>query len=382
MSRNFHAVIPEIKQRIKEECVQETPVDTEALIGVPYPYVMTDHGNGPALYYWDAYFINLGLLRMRMIDLARHTVDNLAYLQRHLGFIPESNHKNLTSHSAMPMLAWMVRDVYRITGDKEWLRRLMPDVMQEFHFWTSKPHTTITGLYRFINTKSGALPDLSASQAESGWIGSRRFGDVRQYNPIDLNSLLYRNARLIHDFEAELEGKGDERLLEKSEQIKKLVEICWEEQEGFYFDYDYVKKRTNPIKTLAGFTPLFVEMMDERRAKRLSRQLGNFIAPGGLTMTEPPEKLEAAPWNHPLIYAPYLYMTIKGLCDYDMMEDAADIGLNWLNLVVDQYEKTGQFWEWYNAVDKSTVHQDLKNTAGLGWTCGVYIAIVDLLGLD
>jgi alpha,alpha-trehalase len=382
MSQHFHALAPELKQRIKEECLRETALDTADLLGVPYPYIIPGKGKLPALYYWDSFFINLGLIRLRMIDQARHTVDNLVFLQRRLGFIPASNHKTMIMHSAPPMLAWMVRDVYRITGDKEWLRRLLPEVLHEFRFWTSKPHTTITGLYRYVSEKPGALSEDKASLLESGWMDSPRFTDVRQFNPIDLNSLLYRNAKLIHDFQAELDGKGDDRLLEKAEQIKKWLDICWEEREGFYYDYDYVKKRISDVKTLAGMSPLFVEMVDERRARRLAQQLKHFVAPGGLYVLDRPEAPLQAPWNHPLCYAPSLYMTIKGLYDYDMMEDAADIGVNWLNMVVEQYEKTGELWEWYNVQDRNAVHNGLENTPLLGWTAGVYIAIVELLGLD
>jgi len=128
--------------------------------------------------------------------------------------------------------------------------------------------------------------------------------------------------------------------------------------------------------------PLFVEMVDQGRARRMAQQLKWFVAPGGLTITGSAGRPPSAPWSHPLCYAPYLYMALKGLCDYEMMEDAADIGLNWLTLVVEQYEKTDECWEWYNAVERSAVCPGVENRAMLGWTAGAYIAVVELLGLD
>ncbi|HNY92338.1 MAG TPA: trehalase family glycosidase, partial [bacterium] len=112
MSQNFHALIPEIKSRIKEECVRETPQDNETLIGLPYPYVISGKGKQEALYYWDTYFINLGLLRMRMIDYARHNVENLIFLLRKFGYVPASNAREMLTHSQPPFLPWMVRDIY------------------------------------------------------------------------------------------------------------------------------------------------------------------------------------------------------------------------------------------------------------------------------
>ncbi len=382
MGSHYHALIPEIKRILKETCLQETPADTDDLLGVPHPYFIPGPDKQAALYYEDAYFMNLGLIRMRMVDHARHMVENLAYLQRHLGHIPAANHRDLSHFSAPPLLPWMVRDVYRVTGDKEWLRRLVPDVLQEFRYWVNKPHTSITGLYCYNSDKNGHWPPEKTSLAESGWIDSPRFQDARQYNAIDLNALLYRHARMIYDFQAEIDGHGDPAMLDKAEQIKKLLELCWNESEGFYYDNNFSHKRLSPVKTLAGFTPLFVELVDERRARRMVQNLKHFRAPGGLFITDTSYAANPTTWNHPLSYAPYVYMTIKGLCDYDLMEDAADIGMDWLNMVVDVYQQTGRFWEWYNAQERSHLCGELANRALIGTTAGVYIAIIELLGLD
>ena len=100
MGSHYHALIPEIKRILKETCLQETPADTDDLLGVPHPYFIPGPDKQAALYYEDAYFMNLGLIRMRMVDHARHMVENLAYLQRHLGHIPAANHRDLSHFSA------------------------------------------------------------------------------------------------------------------------------------------------------------------------------------------------------------------------------------------------------------------------------------------
>ena len=64
------------------------------------------------------------------------------------------------------------------------------------------------------------------------------------------------------------------------------------------------------------------------------------------------------------------------------MEDAADLGTNWLSMVYDIYEQTGEMWEWYNVQDKSvTSPTGFENSPVLGWTAGTYIALLDTLGL-
>ena len=379
MAQNYHSLIPEIKQRIKEEMICETLSDTDELVGLPNPYVVPGKDKHGAQYYWDTYFINLGLIRMKMIDYARRNVENLIFLQRKFGFVPASNKKDMLNFSQPPLLPWMVRDIYRATGDKPWLRRMLPDVEKEFRHWISKTHSSPSGLYRYRDGSD----ESAASQAESGWSGSPRFANGSGVNPVDLNALIYRNAKLIYDLQKEVDGKGDHQMTQKAEQLKRLMDLCWDEDQGFYFDNDFKNKRLSPIKSLAGFVPMFVKMVDEERAKRLHSHLKDFALPGGLSCTDKDYGNPNTPWNYPLCYAPYIYFTIKALLDYDMLEDAADIGTNWLSMVSDIYKKTGEFWEWYNVKEKSVEPLDgVENTPIMGWTAGTYIALVDALGLD
>ena len=66
MNQNFHSIIPEIKERIKSECIAETTTDSAEYIAVPYPYVIPGKGRKSALYYWDTYFINIGLIKINI----------------------------------------------------------------------------------------------------------------------------------------------------------------------------------------------------------------------------------------------------------------------------------------------------------------------------
>ena len=377
MSLHYRSLFPEIKQRIKSECVRETPSDTEQLLSLPYPYIVPAARERDALFYWDTYFINMGILRMGMIEHARHNVENLVYLQRRFGHVPASNRKDAAGHSHPPMLPWMVRDIYRATGDKEWLRRVVPDLLAEFKFWTKDPHTSVTGLYRYTRVEG------DGAECESGWAGSPRFSNITAINPVDLNALLYRNAQIIHDLQIEVDGQGDESLIKRSKKIADLMDLCWDSDQSFYFDNDFEEKSLTPVRSLAGYLPLFVELVDQERAESMQKQLKNFVASGGVVCMSPMDQKSALPWSYPLSYAPYVYYLVKGLIDYEMVEDAADIGTNWLNMVREIHKTSGEFWEWYNAVDPSNKAADgTPNRPLLGWTAGVFIALTDALGLD
>ncbi len=374
---NFQSLFPELQKRIQNECIRENTADTETLVGVPYPYVTPGAQHQDGLYYWDTYFINLALLKFRMIDQARHNVENLIFLLRKYGYVPAANLKSKLEYSQMPLLPWMVRDVYRATGDKDWLSRMLPDVIKEYNWWTTKPHTSPVGLFRFK-----AENDDDHSELESCWVRSSRFDKVQNYNPVDLNALLYRNAELINDLQFEVDGESEKTFKQKSKQIKNLLELCWDEKAGFYFDNNFAEKKSSPVKSLAGFMPLFVKMVDENRAAALQKNLADFIAPGGITITDQAYDDQESPWNYPLVCAPYVFFVTKAMADHEFMEDAADIGVNWLQMVFDVYRETGELWEWYNARERSNASPNgLQNTPVLGWTAGAYVALVDTLGV-
>ena len=320
MAEKFQSLLPILKERFEKECVREINKDTDELINVPYPYVTPGSTKQDALYYWDTFFINMGLIRLKLVDLARHNAENLIFLQRQLGYVPASNLKANSADSTLPLLPWIVRDVYRATGDKEWLSRMLPDVVNEFHYWTTQPHTSSVGLYRFPDIDKN--DPLHAGAPESCWVPSIRFDDTRNYNPVDLNALLYRNAILIYDLQIEAEGKGDKSLLEKSDHIQKRFSIFWNDALKFYFDNNFADKKQSTIKTLAGYMPMFVELIDEKQAGSLQSHLSDFIAPGGITLTDKDYSANGSNWSDPLLCAPMLYFVIKGLSDYEYMEDA------------------------------------------------------------
>lgn len=384
MTENYQLFLSDIQKKFKGEYYRENITDTGELYGVPYPYVISGQNNRQAFFYWDIFFINHALLRFKMVDEARHHVENLVYLFRKFGYIPASNQKIVPHYMHPPLLPWIIRDVYRATGDKEWLRRILPDALKEFNNWTTKPHTSPTGLFRYAH-KQPASASVSANDNNSfvtSLLCSMRFQNYQDVNPVDLNAILYRNARMLHDLQIECYGHGEDVLLNKSEQIKKFLEICWDEKTGFYYDNDFTNKKLIKIKALSGFMPLFVEMVDKARAKKMLEHLKSFVGPGGLAFTDKDYGDELPGLGYPLTTGPCIYFIIKGMCDYEFMEDAADIGSNWLEMVMNLYQETGELWEWYNIRDKTVkTDKNITNTPVWGWTAGTIVALIDALGL-
>ena len=377
MVPKFQSLFPIIKERLEGELVREVSDETDELVGVPYPYVTPAATAKNALYYWDSYFLNLGLIRLKLVDLARHHVENLTFLSRRRGYVPVSNLRAAVQTAELPLLPWMVRDVYRATGDKDWLSRMLPDVLAEFRFWTNETHTAPIGLYRFGDQQA------QVSYEAATCLPSRLYtSSLSQYAPVDLNALLCRNAKMIYDLQVEADGQGDPQLLQLSQEIKNAYELLWDEKRQFYFDRHLVDNRFVDFQTLAGFIPLFVEMADAGRAELLQRKLEQFVAPGGVNLLDRDYGTPAGVVSRSLLCAPYLYFLVKGLIDYEFMEDAADIGVNWLTMVHNVYKRTGEMWQWYNVAAKNALSPERLNTPNMGATAGAFITLVDELGLD
>ena len=64
---------------------REQPKDEGTLIGLPRPYMCANHDMFKGLYYWDSYFIVLGLEHTRHEEFVLHITENVLYLMERFG---------------------------------------------------------------------------------------------------------------------------------------------------------------------------------------------------------------------------------------------------------------------------------------------------------
>ena len=258
--------------------------DAYPLLEVPYPYTVpcpTDQFQ--ELFYWDTYFTNLGLLGHGETVLARGNVDDLLHLVRSVGFVPNSNTVHHLNRSQPPYLAMMVRDVYGITGDADWLRDAYDVLRIEYDFWISRRSKPV-GLSGHLHNASrhellefydevlvrrlGMGPaseeeKLNAShhhlaEAESGHDFTPRFhGRCAHFVPVDLNSNLYRYERELAAFSRIL-GMHDEHEWDarSTERLRLMRRYCWDGAAGCFTDYDFQSDEPSGVVCAAAFWPL------------------------------------------------------------------------------------------------------------------------------
>ncbi len=359
----------------------KTVNDKKLLIGLPNTYVCPSREEfEKKMYYWDSYFIILGLLCNKKIDLARGMAENLFYLFRKFEFIPQSNRYYHLGKSNPPLLTSIIDEIVSVTKDRAWLRGALKVAIGEYEkIWTRGYRLTSTRLSRYWE------PSHTHEQAEdeSGWDRTTRFQDeCLNVNPIDLNSLLYKYETDISRFFTMLNNREKSRIwVAKAASRKRLINrYMWDEKRGFFFDYNYIKNRKMPVWSLAGFFPIWTGVANKNQALKLVRNLRHFECAGGLVTTRKRYvKGTSYQWDYPIGWACLHWIVVKGLLDYGFSNDAIRISEKWLQTCTGVFDKTGKFWEKYNVVRPGVGKVGRYPTqSGFGWTNGVYLKLLDI----
>jgi alpha,alpha-trehalase len=371
----------------------ENKSDNGTLIGLPNPYLIPSTDKQAKFsfeeqYYWDTFFISLGLVDNQYKPLVKGMLDNLAFLYKRFGLIPNASRMYFTSRSQPPLFTTMVnsyKDKFGATQD--WYEEMMAIAEDEYHsVWMGEKHPhwrKIGPLNRFYDING--LHDLA--EAESGWDMTPRFDrKCLDYYPIDLNSLLFKYEKDFAKFyrdkgESTKAGVWEHRATNRAKHVDKLL---WGRNRGYYFDYNFVEGRRGATWSLAGFYPLWVNMASPERAEQVVKQLPKFERHGGLTTTTR-NLIDLSlfgsvdtQWAYPNGWAPLHWIVIKGLENYGYFNEAERIAKKWLKTNLDWFEKNGEFLEKYNMInpEKEPLKGVYPNQSGFGWTNGVFVDLV------
>ena len=284
------------------QTIKERKGDQGDLIGVPQPFTSPcAKDTFKELFYWDTYFMNVGMLRVGMQQQAQNNTDDLLFLADKLGFVPNANRRSMTNRSQPPWLALMVRDIFTHTDDREWLKGAYAAMTKEHHFWMTKRSTPLglnrdhnsateqelLGFYNFLahdrfkglaisnRDEQIAFSSHSLSEAETGWDFTPRFDRrCEDFCPVDLNANLYLYETILADISKVLENGAVTTWREKAAQRKKLMqEYLWNEDRGCYTDYDFVNKQKGDVVSCATLFPLLGGVATTEQADKVVQKM-------------------------------------------------------------------------------------------------------------
>lgn len=387
---NFSVICDEIAE-LWNSYISYTPQDqdTHRLIGLPNRYVSpTPVGNGifdQIQYYWDSYFVILGLVRQHRVQLAKGMVDNFLHLFRRFGIIPPANRFYYTGMSQPPLLTVMIEEVAKVETDSAWKETAYMVAEEEYRSYWMQGRNDRNSVYHFIDEIGGNrycdvhLAHVTAED-ESGWDYTWRFEErCMDILPVDLNAFLYKYEKDIAAFYRDKGAKRDSQTWETAAERRKqmIQQNMWDETDGFYYDYDFVNRRCLPMKTLAGFTPLWVGLASAEQVDRMvSNIIPEFEHRWGLVNTEAVHKQPFKQWDYPNGWPNMHWIALDGMWRYGYTKEVHRIAEKWLTLNSIIRERTGNFWEKYDVVGgeigKSAVYPTQQ---GFGWTLGVFVAM-------
>lgn len=346
--------------RADENAIRNDPKKT--LLFLPFPY---SSGGGseakfPEIYGWDTQFINLALLIHGRKDIVRwHILDQLSMIDR-FGNVLNGNRTFYVGRGQPPLLPWSVENYVAATQDEEIAIQAYPSLEREYMgYWKGAAHMTPTGLSTCRQTVShdGLAPELDA-ECESGLDFTPIFGgDVRRCVPLHINCSLVRYAQVMAKLATRFgwQDKAAEWTRRADEQARRINQYCWDEQAGFYLEYDYVSGHRLPYYSLNGFWPLWAGIASKEQARRVVQQLKRFDYPYGLTFTDkdypnPHPEFTALEWAYPESWPPQQIIVELALKQYGYESDARAVSRRYIENVVTTWEKTGLTWERYNGV--------------------------------
>lgn len=391
------------------------------LLQLPYPYIVPG-GRFVEFFYWDSYYIMLGLKTAGRFDMMNNIVDNCTFLIEKYGFIPNANRTYFLSRSQPPYFSMMLDLLFESKKDSNIYIKYFKILEKEYKYWMKGNDNLAnqTSYKRVIKTKDGMIInrhydedntprpesftlDLENSKksinkyflrniiaaCESGWdFSSRWFDNPKKIDtiqtlsiaPIDLNCLLWHMENTLSNTAKKLNNKVlQSYYLDKATQRKEAIQTYfWDAERGIFTDYLFDINKVSSSDHIACLFPLFFGLATKEQALQVAKIIElNFLKAGGLVTTTIDSGQQ---WDSPNAWAPYQWIGYKAMLNYGFTTLAEKIKNNWCSNVKRVYQNTGRLMEKYNAIDTqiNAGGGEYPNQDGFGWTNAVYITLQKL----
>jgi len=399
-------------------------------LNIPYSFVTPNDKKFSYIFYWDTFFMFRGLMGTKREWIMKDMIENFEYLFQKFGIIPNFSSHASVGRSQPPFLTTMILDIYKTFnngngalsplkilgnfilkptstfGHVKWLEEKMNIAAREYdRVWNnSVGYNHLVEKYNLNRYGDRDVGYAHSSELESGWdFTSRFYNRCDEFLPVDLNCYLYKYEK---DFElaANILDNTKKELFwaEKAENRKRTINrVMWNEDDGFFFDFNYKYKRQSDFLSLAGFVPMYEGLASDKQAEKMVKKLKEFETEYGLAITSekslsPEINLSKIPiryrpaikdiikpkqWDYPNIWPPLEYLTIAGLLRYGFLDDAKRIMEKSVNAHAKIFRKYGTFFERINGKegDKPKREAHYKIQSGFGWTNAIFYRYIKIL---
>ena len=369
-------------------------------IELPYPYsVPCENQRFTYFFYWDTYFINIGLL-YDMPEQALNNLRDIKFLIDTCGFMPNANLTTMLNRSQPTLFCSAVYEYCARFPSENTVREFYPSMVKEYEFWMSE-RILPCGLNRYASSASandmknfveevaqrGIVDGNDAetekkvkhlfAEAESGWDFSPRFnGMALCYAPVDLNSMLYKNERILSEFAAVLGKDGEsEKFARLAEKRKSLINGYMKGADGFYYDYNYTDGSLSSVKSVASLLPYWAGADND--ASVCKKLVGYLEFEYGLSACAKSDG-SLYQWDYPNMWPPLVEFAVSALRAVGADNDAKRLAEKYISTITRKFESDGCLYEKYSAVTGECSHREYDSPKMLGWTGGVFRKLYEL----
>jgi alpha,alpha-trehalase len=363
--------------------------------GIPF---IVPGGRFNEMYGWDSYFITMGLLIDDKVDLAFGMAENFKYQIDHYGKILNANRSYYLTRTQPPLYTSLIIDIIEKSNPEiSWIERHLKTAIKEYKtVWMEDgKRLTANGLNRYkaegiglpFEVEEGHFDDILEKYAPKYNLSTREFekkylereildADLDHYfthdrsmresghdttnrlvgicadlNTVAINSLLYKYEC---DISFLISNHFSDKFIYNTDQIyssnywnkkaeerkQKINELCWNEENGIYYDYNFEIEKQHHFEAATTFYPLWAKIATQEQAEILIKKtLPKFKMKGGIagsTKSAVAKVSDNAPvrqWDYPFGWAPHQIFLWKGLLNYNFQDEAQEMIYRWLWLI-------------------------------------------------
>lgn len=374
------------------------------------PFVVPG-GRFNEMYGWDSYFESVGLLLDGKVELAKGMADNFQYEIEHYGKILNANRSYYLSRTQPPFYTSLIREVFEVTQDKEWLKSHLLTAIKEYEtvWMVQGKRLTDNGLNRYLAEGLGLPPECETghfdavlkpfaekedktvrdyekayaegqivnkeldayfihdrSVRESGHDTSYRIeGHCADLNLVELNAMLYKyetdfSELIEQEFQGVLETYTSTYWKGQATKRQEAVNtFLWNEKRGLYFDYNVSTQTQTSFLAATTFAPLWAKLCTAEQAQLLvEKAIPLLKEKGGIAGSTKKSRGDIGDdrpqrqWDYPNGWAPHQMMVWKGLFNYGYINEARELIYRWLFMITkNAVDYNGTIPEKYDVVE-------------------------------
>lgn len=344
LSNNDKDFRSEDNDRVAVKCLQTLVTNWRSPAGL-----LRHHGAFPSYNYrwfngfwaWDSWKHAVALNYFNS-DLAQDQVRAMFDFQDEMGMIADCVYRDNVIEDANwrntkpPLAAWAVWEIFNTTGDKEYVKEMMPKLENYHNWWYNYRDHDQNGLCEYGSTDG----TLIAAKWESGMDNAVRFDETKivQNNEkgwsmnresVDLNAYLFAEKQYLSKLAAAIdEEEKSKKFAHDADQLKKQIqEVFYDENSGWFYDIDLETKQFLKVLGPEGWIPLWTGAATPEQAAKAKELMmdttifATFIPFPTLAADHPRFTPENGYWRGP-IWLDQVYFAIKGLRNYGYIEEA------------------------------------------------------------